>query len=71
MKFHAFHLTRLWTDEQVVLFGFAHGRVRYEPNATFLHSFRIFFGPAKIEILWTTGASLFRRQLQQILRKHS
>ena len=57
MKFHAFHFKWLWgrNDEAICLFGFATGRVAYEPEARWLYSFRLFLGLFKIEILWRTG----------------
>lgn len=55
MSYHAFHCRWLCNHEAIVLFGFATGRVNYEPEAKWLYSFRVFLGVFKVEILWKTG----------------
>lgn len=58
MKFHAFRFSWLWDDEATVLFGFAAGRVEYDPEARWLYSFRLFLGICRVELNWTTGSVL-------------
>lgn len=60
MKYHDSHARWLWKrdGEAVVLFGFMTGRVDYTPEARWLYSFRLFLGPLKVELLWTTGQAL-------------
>lgn len=54
MKYHAAHFKWLWKDEAILLLGFATGRVDFQPEAQWLYSFRLFLGPFKVELLWTT-----------------
>jgi hypothetical protein len=55
-RFHAAHFNWILNrnGEVVLLFGIATGRVSYAPKATWLYSFRLFLGPCKVELLWTT-----------------
>jgi hypothetical protein len=55
MKFHALHFGLLCEDEILLLFGIAYGRVQYEPEAKWLHSFRVYCLFFKVELLWATG----------------
>ena len=69
MKFHAFHFSWILNRnrEIVLLFGIATGRVSYEPKADWLYSLRVFLGPCKIELLWTTGNIIKNWRLREDL----
>lgn len=59
IKYHNVSARWLWSDEAICLFGFATGRVSYEPKAKHLYSFRLFLGLFKLELLWTMGKPTF------------
>jgi len=63
MKYQDLHIGWKNTFNEIVcVFGFATGRVEYKPKAKYLYSFRVFVGPLRFEILWTTGADLTGKQ---------